>query len=132
MEVMAIPHYLRFARALAMVSVALPAPTIAAHLLAGCTGGPGTPGTETQEPEPLPSSTTPATGTQPAPSQTVTPPPTGVQRAPGVQPAPGVSAIPTGSGGGGIQVCPSCDGGSADSGGPSRGTPELPASWTRA
>ena len=113
-----VPHYLRFVRALAVVSVTLPVPValVATHL-AGCSSG-----------------STASTGTS------------GNGPALGAQTCQTADECGVGSGGvqdGGTNAAPDGnladananeaggDSGDAsdDGGGPTRGTPELPASW---
>lgn len=130
MSTRAAPHYLRFVRAMAFVSVALPVPIVfVSSQLAACGG-----------------TATTAEGVQPGPNPgTQAGPPTGTQPGPfpGVAACPDPNDSPPCNGGGGVRPAPEPDSGldasndgadanvdgSDDGGGPSRGTPELPASW---
>ena len=111
-----VPHYLRFVRALAVVSATLPVPIVlvAAHL-AGCSSGSSG------------SSGGPSLGVQACPADEC-----GVRGVPadaagldaGMDAAPDGNLVGDASDGGGDSGDASDDGG-----GPSRGTPELPAAW---
>lgn len=103
------PRYLRFARALVLVSTALPAPVIAAELLLGV-------GCESDPPDQGVRFEGSSSGTSGAPA-----PGYGTSSGPalGTQPAPEVDS-------GQDAIADAGDGG-----GPGGGIPELPASWGR-
>jgi hypothetical protein len=113
-----IPHYLRFARAVALVSVALPVPVLAGECLSACVGGPGGPEqTSSSGSSGSSGSGTSGGGTSSGEPVVVT---TGVVGAPPHD--AGIVSPP------GVRVCPSpCDAGG--NGGPALGLPELPETW---
>lgn len=128
------PRYLRFARTLALVSTALPAPVIAEELLLGC-GGEVVPSDEGPGPTAGTSSGY-ATGTSSGPGYGTS---SGPYLGMGTSGAPGY-----GTSGGpwlGTRPAPEQDSGqddaadaiadAGDGGGPGGGIPELPATWGR-